>query len=194
MSLENYLPRPDGIQKPNIFERAISIVDRLKKKSPDREYYNADKTKRLCFTKIGSAEDDLMSLEVALQYKLGVGWGEIMSVGMQQLKGKQTFYNLRTEVMVQETGWIMGFFIFDLETGGLKKEMGLYAASMDLSSTELIKRATKLGFSKVTDLPQYIDFERTAKEFLLQAKRLDFSVPTLYPKELVGDGQFRLDP
>jgi hypothetical protein len=193
MSIENLLPVPDGIQKVNIIDRLATFIDRSKKENPNREYYNSDKTKRFCFTKV-NVDPDLVTLEVNLQYKLGIGWGEIMSIGMQQLKGEQTFYNLRTEAIAQETGWVLSFFIFDLETGGLKKEMGLYAVSIDLSGPELCKRAEMLGFSKVSDLPQYIDFEKTAKEFLLQAKRLDFSVPVLYQKELMGDGEFKLNP
>lgn len=187
------MPRPDRIQGPNIFDRAIAFVDHLKKKNPNREYYNADKTKRFCFMKIG-IENDFVALAVSLQYKLGVGWGNIMSVEMRQSNGEQSFYDLRTEVIAQETGWVMSHFIFDLETGGLKKEMGLYSSSIDLTSAELIEKAEKVGFLRTPDLPQYIDFERTAKDFLLQAKRLDFSIPTIYPKELVGDGEPKLTP
>jgi len=47
------------------------------------------------------------------------------------------------------------------------------------------KIAESLGFTHVNQLPEFIDFERTAKEFMLQARKLDFSNPVLYPKELL---------
>jgi hypothetical protein len=185
MSIENLLPVEPG--KKNIG----SIVTRLKnslimKETPwiDLEFYNEDRTRRFSFYEF-RGENHFRQLNIRLSFKIGVGWLSPMTITTRHSKNEERLFGLEIDSLTEDSSWPVKIFYFDHHTGGLKRKLGMSAAPMDLPPDEFRKKADSLGIYYSSKLPQFVDFEKTAKEFMAQAKSLDFSLPTIYKKGLL---------
>ena len=175
MSLRGFAPFLDRIKK--------SLV---KKETPpvNKEFYNSDKSRRFVFDE-GRGEDNFRQLDIRLIVKVGDGWARAMSV-MTRWSGKEEqLFGLELEAITIDSPTPWEFFYYDYHTGGLKRKARIWANSMERSADDERKMAESLGFVYASELPLFVDFEKTARQFMLQAKNLDFSNPVLYPKELL---------
>lgn len=186
MSIEKFLPKNVSSKNP------LSILDKMKrllvKKDifpVHREIYNSDKTRRFNFDEFRDG-DISRQLLISLYMKTGGdGWNEAMGIKAMISTGKEQFFGLTLDAIIKESRMSLESFGYDRHTGGLQRKMGLRFGSVKLEPDENRKIAESLGFIYASDLPQYVDFEKTAREFMFQAKNLDFSNPVLYPKELL---------
>ena len=118
--------------------------------------------------------------------KVGQKWASPLCVMTKWSDKQEQLFGLELDAITNNSPEPWEQFYYDFHTGGHKRKAGMWVSSMEQSPESKRKMAESLGFINANELPQFIDFERTAKEFLLQAKRLDFSNPVLYPKELLN--------
>ncbi len=185
MSIEKFLP--DEVVHGSVGKFLNRIKNSLvKKESPpvNKEFYNSDRSRRFEFYE-WRGEDNFRQLNIRLSIKFGNGWTSTMAVMTRWSNSQEQLYGLELEALTQDSHWPWELFYYDHHTGGLKRKAGMWASSMDQSADEERTMAESLGFTYASKLPQFVDFEKTAKEFMLQAKKLDFSMPVIYPKELL---------
>lgn len=173
MSIEKFLP-----------EESFSGVKPLENRPTDREFYNSDKTRKFVFYE-WRGEDNFRQLNIHLCIKIGHEWANAMGVMTRWSDKEEKLFGLELDAITDDFPMPWERFYYDHYTGGLKRKAGMWASSVERLPDDERKMAESLGFIHASKLPQFVDFEKTAKEFMLQAKRLDFSNPVLYPKELL---------
>jgi hypothetical protein len=184
MSIEKFIPD----QKPQkgisgLLNKALALV---RKEMPPvyRVIYNADRTKKFVFNET-RGENGFRQLSVSLYFGMGHEWSEAMVVMTRWSDSKEQLYGLEMSAITEDHPMPWEDFYYDRNTGGLKRKTGMMAKSNERTPDDERKMAKDKGFWCASDLPEFLDFEKTARQFLLQAKSLDFSFPALFPKELL---------
>lgn len=187
MSIEKFLPdAATAKQKSSFLELIKNKFYREKDKPVSREFYNSDKTKRFCFFET-KGEGGFEFLDISLNYFVDDGWFSPMEIKTRWSDKEEQIFFILIEAVADESGADtppMRVFHFDYETCGLGKMVGWTGWPLGLKDNDTKNLLLDLGFLKSSKLPLLINFEKTSKEFLLQAKQLDFSPPVLYAKEL----------
>lgn len=185
MNIEKFLP--NDLNR----DETSSLLNRLKNsllkkvdRPINREFYNEDRSRKFEFYE-WRGEDNFRQLNIRLSFKFGHGWSCPMTVMTRSSSKEEQLYGLEIEALTNDPSWPWEVFYYDHHTGGLKRTSGMRGSSMDQSADEVRKTAESLGFIYENKLPQFVDFEKTAKKFMLQARNLDFSNPVIYPKELL---------
>lgn len=193
MGIERFLPKDQiASHRPTMIDRIKNAIlrrgDHVDNETPYVEFYNDDKSRRFYFSE-WRAENGFKQFNIGLNFKIENGWGGIMKVMTRWSNGEEQLYGLEIDALTDRGS--LDMFWFDKNTGGLKRRVGQTSFIRDIKGDEVKKIAGALGFLKVEDLPEYVDFEKTATEFLLRAKKLDFSTPTLYPRVFLDDGKIK---
>lgn len=184
MALETFLleqPQPKKSLLKRIFNRGL--ISPEPRKPIKLEFFNADRTKRFAFREIQSAPGKTYELDVSLSYVTNnKGLVEKMQV-MTRIEDGIQYYGIEIYA-ISEVDNKLQIYYYNRETGGQKLFSGMTGRQTPDETKFMIE---KLGIIKESDLPEFIDYEKTAIEFLNQAKRLDFDTePNLYPKELIA--------
>ncbi|HKZ35991.1 MAG TPA: hypothetical protein VJ242_04765 [Patescibacteria group bacterium] len=185
MTLERFLPEQPQPKK-SLLHRIFKggLVTPEARKPFHREVYNADRSKRFLFFE-WLGDNNFQQLHVALHYAVSSAWVNKIQVMARWENGKAN-YGVELSVIAKQYGPEETYF-YDKETGGKKRFAGAGGGpAWGLTNAEHKALLEKIGIIHEKDLPDYIDYERTAIEFLNQAKRLDFETePKLYSKELI---------
>lgn len=187
MSIEKFDPKSLMPTKTTLLERALSIFVKTKEAPSHLEFYNKDKTRRYEFYEWKEG-DNFRQLNVALEYKIGWSWGTIMKAMTRWEDQEEQAFGIEVEgLTVREDMCELATYWYDHSSGGKKHFSGMWGRPMGVPDdiVEAKKIVQELGFPSEKNLPEYIDFEGTIKQFMLKAKRLDFSNPTLIAKPLI---------
>lgn len=174
-------------KKSGIFDRFLAVFAKPKEAPTYLEFYNSDKTRRYSFYEWRD-EDISRQLNVSLQYKVGWSWCEIMKAMTRWEGQEEQAFAVEVEALTENTAMCeVAAYLYDLSTGGQKMFTGMWGRPMGVPDdvSEAKKIVIELGFPLEKSLPEYIDFEGTIKQFMLKAKKLDFSNPELIAKSLI---------
>lgn len=192
MGIERLLPDiANRTHKSSLIELIRNKFYRKEDQPVCHEFYNEDKTKRFCFSEV-KGTGGFEFLDISLNYFVDDGWISPMEIKTRFSDKEEQIFFLLIEAVADESGADtppMHVFHFDYETGGQGRTVGWSGWPLGLKNDDTKKTLLDLGFLKSSKLPFFIDFEKTAKEFLFQAKQLDFSPPVLYAKELLKSNQ-----
>jgi hypothetical protein len=186
MSIEKFIP--GGLatgHKHSLLDKFRGVLAKMEILPVYKEFYNSDKTRKYIFHE-QQGENGFRQLNVKLWFKIADSWSEAMTVMTRWSDGQEQLYGLEIDALTKEKNdWPFSMYWYDRNTGGLKRWSGVKTGIMEFTPSETRVMAESLGFIREENLPSFVDFEKTAREFLIQAKDLDFSYPVLYPRELL---------
>jgi hypothetical protein len=202
MTLEHY---KEKLPPKSITNRLKDIIYRtpiLSEFFAKKVYFNEDKTRKFEIWDWGKDRVPRQRY-VRLYTRVGENWLTAMSVMMQWYEGEAPIFGIEIDSVrkpKKDIGAIVKTYYYEPESGGKKRFSGNSTKPENFSAEEGRKAMLEVGFLEEKDLPEYIDFDLTAKQFLAQAWMLDFSNPVLIEKhrmddpgskEVLGDGSIK---